>query len=386
MTAYTLFSQPSSPATLASDNSGYTFGAEFSVSQAVPLTAIWFYSAPGAQGLPASIALFTVAGGALVHSEAAAWSGSAGSGWIRASFSSPPGLSAGVAYEAGVFDAGGGDWYSSTPHYWDTGPGAAGITNGILSAPGSAGTPNGQDAFTASSSLAFPAASFNASNYWLDPEVTLATSSAALGAQPLLSAQAVITGQGHGALAASPALATTAKVTKAAQAHLAASPSLAAAAKVAKAAQAHLAATSSLSSQAVIARTGHGVLAAHAVMSVTGTAPRTAASHLTAAASLAATGSKTSSVVPVAALGASSRLAAVATAGPDLDALWASYLALSEKARMAEYSYGMMRQAGGTDGSAGFLYGKAYEAQRAADQSYEDWRAARQRVYPGARG
>ncbi|MCW2929966.1 MAG: hypothetical protein JWM19_928 [Actinomycetia bacterium] len=79
-------------------------------------------------------------------------------------------------------------------------------------------------------------------------------------------------------------------------------------------------------------------------------------------------------------------LVASATAGPDLDALWAAYLALSALARKAEYSYGMMRQAGGTDGSAGFLYGKAYEAQQAADQAYEAWRAAQRRAYSGARG
>lgn len=180
MTAYTLFGQPPSPAALASDTSDYTMGVQFSVSVPCPLTAVWFWSAAGAGALPETIALFAVSGQSLLHSEAASWSGAAGSGWVRAPFSSPPALAAATAYKAAVFANSGEFFYSGTSHYWDTsGPGAAGITSGPLSAPDSAGADGGQDTFTVGSALAYPATSFGAANYWVDPEITASSLPAA---------------------------------------------------------------------------------------------------------------------------------------------------------------------------------------------------------------
>lgn len=173
MTAYTLFGQPANPATLTSDSADYTMGVQFSVSQAgCTLTAVWFWSAPGAAGLPETIALWAVTGQSLVHSETASWSGAAGSGWVKATFASPPSLTASTAYKASVFSNSGNFFYSGTSHYWDTGAGSAGITNGPLSAPSNAGAAQGQDTFTSGSVMAYPATSFNASNYWVDPEIT----------------------------------------------------------------------------------------------------------------------------------------------------------------------------------------------------------------------
>jgi hypothetical protein len=168
---FTLFSQPANAATLTADSAAYTMGVQFTVSRGATLQAVWFFSAAGAASLPGSIALFQVSGASLVTSQAATWSGAAGSGWVRAPFTTPPALTAGMAYKAAIFDNAANSFYSSTAHYWDTGVGAAGITNGPLSAPNNAGGDGGQDTFFTGGVITYPATSFNATNYWVDPEV-----------------------------------------------------------------------------------------------------------------------------------------------------------------------------------------------------------------------
>ena len=65
----------------------------------------------------------------------------------------------------------GANFYGSTANYWTSGAGGAGITNGPLSAPNNAGGDGGQDTFNQSATLTYPLTSFNATNYWVDPEV-----------------------------------------------------------------------------------------------------------------------------------------------------------------------------------------------------------------------
>jgi hypothetical protein len=79
-------------------------------------------------------------------------------------------------------------------------------------------------------------------------------------------------------------------------------------------------------------------------------------------------------------------LAVGAVAGPDLEALWAAYQRAALTASSKWEQWRMMRQAGGTDGSAGFLYGQAYEAENAKDIAYAACLAARKRAFPGAGG
>ena len=174
MPSYTLFSQGATGSSLASDPSGYTMGVQFSFSTTgATLTAVWFYSASGAAVLPQTIALYAVSGASLTHQEAASWSGAAGTGWVRAAFTSPPSVTAATSYKACVFQATSANWYSATAHYWDSGPGSGGITNGPLSAPNNGASDSGQDTFHAGGSLSYPGSSFNAANYWVDPEVTI---------------------------------------------------------------------------------------------------------------------------------------------------------------------------------------------------------------------
>lgn len=171
MTSYTLFSQGATGQN-ASDDGPLTLGIQFSVSQPCTLNALWFSSPAGSTALPGTIALYTVTGGTLVHSETASWSGAAGSGWVRAPFTSRPSLSPGVNYVAAVFYSGAAGFYNGTNNYWSSGAGAGGVANGPLSAPNSASAANGQDVFNSGASLAFPASTFSASNYWVDPEVS----------------------------------------------------------------------------------------------------------------------------------------------------------------------------------------------------------------------
>jgi len=174
VTVYTLFGQEATGSSLNSDTDYYTMGVQFSVDvSGATLTAIWFYSASGAGVLPQDIALFAVSGQSLVHTESASWSGAAGSGWVRAPFSSPPALTSGVSYKACVIEnTGDFEWYSATGAYWSTGAGSGGITSGPVSAPNNAGGDGGQDTFNNGATLTYPDTSFNAANYWVDPEVT----------------------------------------------------------------------------------------------------------------------------------------------------------------------------------------------------------------------
>src|SRR5215472_4969595 len=172
MPVYTLFGQPASPVGLTIDSSGYTMGVQFSSSQPGTITAIWFFSPPGAVSLPNQIGLFQVTGpgtGTLVASQAPSWSGAAGSGWVRAPFTTPPAISAGSNYKACILDNAGSNFYGATANYWAT----SGVTSGPLTAPNNAGGDGGQDTFTSPSpGLLYPATSFNASNYWVDLELT----------------------------------------------------------------------------------------------------------------------------------------------------------------------------------------------------------------------
>jgi hypothetical protein len=174
MTAYTLFQQGAVTASSLSDFGPLSLGNQFASSLALPLAAIWFYSAPTCESLPDSISLYAVAGQALVTSQAAAWSGAPGSGWVRAAWASPPGLSAGVQYEAAVNkDAVTTAWFAETTGYWTSGPGGSGITSGPLTAPGNATAVNGQSSYGSAGSC--PASNDgDGRNYWVDVEVTVA--------------------------------------------------------------------------------------------------------------------------------------------------------------------------------------------------------------------
>lgn len=65
---------------------------------------------------------------------------------------------------------------------------------------------------------------------------------------------------------------------------------------------------------------------------------------------------------------------------------WRAYLLAYAKAQAAGYNWRMMRTAGGTDGTAGFLYGQFYNLDRQADLAYEAYLTAQKAAYPGTTG
>jgi hypothetical protein len=108
-------------------------------------------------------------------------SGTLGLGWNLTSLSVPLSLTASQEYIAVIaVNASGGHTasYSATSDFFDTGPGAGGITNGPLSAyssrsPGTNpdNANNGQMTFNSGGTdptANLPSSTFNAGNYWLD--------------------------------------------------------------------------------------------------------------------------------------------------------------------------------------------------------------------------
>jgi hypothetical protein len=87
-----------------------------------------------------------------------------------------------------------------------------------------------------------------------------------------------------------------------------------------------------------------------------------------------------------AALSAPALVLCAASAGPNLEALWEAYQAAAAVAAARRQQWRMMRQAGGTDGTAGFLYGQAYEAEHQEETAYQAFLDAQQAARPGAAG
>lgn len=189
MTGYTLFGQTGGT-TLNGDTTGYTFTMQFSLSQALPLTGVWWYSAPGATVLPGQCGVFDDTTQDLAASDTSpSWSGDAGSGWVRCPFDGSVTLEKGTAYKVAVCYAGGSEWYSNSNAYWSSGAGGNGLTNGPITAPNSADAAPGQDAYADSSVLTYPTTTL-ADNYWVDVEVGGSGSSAGRPASPVAALHA----------------------------------------------------------------------------------------------------------------------------------------------------------------------------------------------------
>jgi hypothetical protein len=186
---YTLFGQSLTDRGVATaDVNAYTLGAQFSVSQTVDLSSVWFYSGANAVNLPSKTVIYDADTGAQVSGTldtSPDWSAAAGSGWVQNLNYNTGGSLAGVSlspgthYVVATFSPGGAYWYSDTgtQYYWTTGPGASGITNGPLSAPNSAGSLNGQALYNAGGTLTFPTTSTQGYDFGVDVGVTGANAS-----------------------------------------------------------------------------------------------------------------------------------------------------------------------------------------------------------------
>lgn len=173
MTTYRLWPATSGPALGTADATNYTLGVEFKLSAPAELAGYFVWVAADQSTDARSFRLYSVdAGGAtgiaVAGSDVVSGVLTAGQ-WNYVPLGAPVALAAGQPYRACVLTAGASPKYSSTADYWSTGPGSAGITNGILTAPRRAdaeGLLQGQ--FIVSGVMAFPNAEFNATNYWVD--------------------------------------------------------------------------------------------------------------------------------------------------------------------------------------------------------------------------
>ena len=170
-----------------------TLATEFSLSAGANLTGIWVYSPSGISTLPAQCAIYDIDTSSLVSgtlNTSPSWSGAAGSGWVKCTYSGPS-LASGTNYATAVF-------YSATVPYagytWPT-------TNGIIE--GTAGLYT-----TGGSGVQLPGSNAGGFTYWIDVEVTTSsgvTATLGLGMAPMaLSAAAAETVSGHFGLGMAP--------------------------------------------------------------------------------------------------------------------------------------------------------------------------------------
>jgi hypothetical protein len=172
----TLFGVPISPPNTDTANAQETLGMQFSSSAASPVRAIWYYASPG-MPLPTQVALYdTSTGNAVITNTSPVWSGGVGSGWVRCDLTSYAfTLTAGNAYRAAVFGYNAGNAWNAfyTQYFGSGGPGAAGVANGVLTAPA-----NAQGWLVTGSGIAYPNYQWQNSNYWIDIEVGVSSGTA----------------------------------------------------------------------------------------------------------------------------------------------------------------------------------------------------------------
>lgn len=186
MPTYRLFDGVAGPADVAVDTENYAMGMEFFVTTPASATAILIWRPAVSPGGPVTVGIYSVDDstgdvGTLIASKAATVPANYG-GWFRVDLDAPVALGASAfrslpAYKV-VYHFTTDNFYSATPQYWNSGPGASGQTSGILSAPSGGSGPtepignSGQGTFQApSSTIGFPTTTFNGTNYWVDVEV-----------------------------------------------------------------------------------------------------------------------------------------------------------------------------------------------------------------------
>ena len=139
----------------ASDTQPLELGMKFTASVVGTITGIRFYKPANATG-PHTGSLWSSTGTLLAT---VTFTDESTSGWQTATFSNPVAITAGTTYVASYHTTG---FYAATANYFNSAK-----VNGSLTAPSSA-TSGGNGLYVYSSGTAFPTASFQASNYWVD--------------------------------------------------------------------------------------------------------------------------------------------------------------------------------------------------------------------------
>jgi Ca2+-binding RTX toxin-like protein len=144
---------PTGPA--ISDTQSLELGMKFTASTAGTISGISFYKPASATGVHTG-SLWSSTGTLLAT---VTFTNESTSGWQTATFSNPIAITAGTTYVASYHTAG---VYAATANYFATSK-----ANGALTAPSSAASA-GNGLYVSSSGTAFPTASFQATNYWVD--------------------------------------------------------------------------------------------------------------------------------------------------------------------------------------------------------------------------
>jgi hypothetical protein len=180
------------PDTSGADSQPVNVATEFNVSVQAWATSLWFYRGTTA-AQPDNLRLYRVdtATTGTVLAEVAAPVLGATLGWREFPIT-PVELTPGQAYRvAGHF----AEDFTATAGYWTGGgPGAAGITNGFLTAPNDAtATASDQGSFNYDAAPRMPDNSFGGGNYWMDVTVTDVDPTAESPSGPGLSVVALAT-------------------------------------------------------------------------------------------------------------------------------------------------------------------------------------------------
>ena len=153
----TIWSPSTTPGTVDSgDASGVELGVKFTSSENGYITGIRFYKATTNTGT--HVGNLWTTGGTLLAS--AVFTGESASGWQQVNFSSPVAITANTTYIA--------SYYAPNGHYSDNEPffATGGVSNPPLDALANSVSPNG--VYTYGSTSAFPASTYNSTNYWVD--------------------------------------------------------------------------------------------------------------------------------------------------------------------------------------------------------------------------
>ena len=153
-----LFSAAAIP-TLASspDTGAVNLGVKFRADVGGRVTGVRFYKGPGNTGTHVG-SLWSAAGALLAT---ATFGNETATGWQQVNFASAVTISANTTYVVSYHAPNGG--YAFNPAYFAS----SGIDNGVLHAPTS-GAAGGNGVYRYAAGNAFPDASYNASNYWVD--------------------------------------------------------------------------------------------------------------------------------------------------------------------------------------------------------------------------
>jgi hypothetical protein len=165
------------------DSGTNDLGMQFSVTQpGCTLTGYYIWIPVGGDTIGSSfkMQLFSTTNGtsgSLVANSTVTYSGTLTAGaWNFIALPTPPALSVGTVYTVvRTYSPAVSNSYGATASYWTTGgAGAAGITNGPITAPqASAALNSAQGSFNEPSTGGYPAtASANQSNFWVDVQVT----------------------------------------------------------------------------------------------------------------------------------------------------------------------------------------------------------------------